>query len=276
MPYKHGHYFVGFVLLVIFVGFWASYFAPIGTVPLAFHVHAFTSMSWLLLLIVQHISIHRRANSFHRQMGRANFVLFPLLILGFVMIIDVSARRYVAQETPSIMHNGPSFGIGMVIAIAAYLTLYYQALKNRRNVKLHAGYMLATPLILFESPFGRVMGQYFPWVNVIGSEEIHAVQDLIAISDAMAIALAMTLYFMDRRHGAPWLIASCFMGLQAVVMWNAPYIPEFGAWFLAYSAVPLPIAMVVGVGAGVLAGWLGWRAGGRSNRRPAKATVSPA
>ena len=69
MPYKHGHYFVGAVLIVILGGFWASYFAPIGAVPLAFHVHAFTAMSWLLLLIVQHVSIHRRSNAFHKQMG---------------------------------------------------------------------------------------------------------------------------------------------------------------------------------------------------------------
>lgn len=40
MPYRHAHYFVGFVLLVIMVGFWASYFSVVKAVPLAFHVHA--------------------------------------------------------------------------------------------------------------------------------------------------------------------------------------------------------------------------------------------
>ena len=275
MPYKHGHYFVGAVLIVILGGFWASYFAPIGAVPLAFHVHAFTAMSWLLLLIVQHVSIHRRSNAFHKQMGKANFVLFPLLILGFIMIIDVSARRYAAQQSPFIMHNGPAFGIGMGIAITAYLTLYYQALKNRRNVKLHAGFMLATPLILFESPFGRLMDQFFPWMNFIGSEGPQVVQDQIAISDGLAILFAMTLYFMDRKHGAPWLIASCFMGLQAVVMWFAPGVPLLGKLFLAYSAIPLPVAIMAGLAAGVLAGWLGWRAGGQT-RIPVKTASAPA
>ena len=275
MPYKHGHYFVGAVLIVILGGFWASYFAPIGTVPLAFHVHAFTAMSWLLLLIVQHVSIHRRSNAFHKQMGKANFVLFPLLILGFTMIIDVSAQRYAAQKGAFIMHNGPAFGIGMAIAIAAYLTLYYQALKNRRNVKLHAGYMLATPLILFESPFSRLMDQFFPWMNIIGSEGPQVVQDQIAISDGLAILFAMTLYFMDRKHGAPWLIASCFMGLQAVVMWFAPGVPLLGTLFLAYSAIPLPVAMLAGLAAGAGAGWLGWRAGGQT-RVPVKTASATA
>ena len=274
MPYRHAHYFVGFVLVTILIGFWASYWSAIDQVPLAFHVHAISSSAWLMLLIVQSLAIHRRANAFHKQMGRASFALFPFLILGFVMIIDVSAQRYATAEGAFILHNGPSFGVGMVIAITAYLTLFYHALKQRRNVKLHAGYMLATPLILFESPFSRVMGDFLPWMNVIGSEGPQAVQDTIAISDGLAIAFAMTLYFMDRKHGAPWLVASCFMGLQAMVMWNAPFVPALGPLFNAYAQIPLAVTAAAGIAAGALAGWLGWRAGGSGGVR--KAAAAPA
>ena len=80
---------------------------------------------------------------------------------------------------------------------------------------------------------------------------------------------------MDRKHGAPWLIASCFMGLQAVVMWFAPGVPLLGTLFLAYSAIPLPVAMLAGLAAGVLAGWLGWRAGGQT-RISVKTASAPA
>lgn len=273
MPYRHAHYFVGFVLTVILAGFWASYWSTISNVPIAFHMHAISSSSWLLLLIIQSVAIHRRANAFHKQMGRASFLLFPFLILGFVMIIDVSAKRYVAAESPFIMHNGPSFGIGMVIAITAYLTLYYQALKTRRNVKLHAGYMLATPLILFESPFSRVMDSYLPWMNFISSEGPQQVQDTIVISDAMAVIFALGLYFMDRKHGAPWLVAAGFMSLQAVVMWHAPYVPELGPMFIAYAQIPLAVTMLGGVAAGTLAAWLGWRAG-KMVKRPAAGSMA--
>jgi hypothetical protein len=189
-----------------------------------------------------------------------------------VLIIDVSARRYANGESPFILHNGPSFGIGMVIAIAAYLTLYYQALKTRRNVKLHAGYMLATPLILFESPFSRVMEQFLPWMNFIGSEGPQGVQDTIAISDGLGIIFAMALYFMDRKHGAPWLTAAAFMGLQAIVMWFAPFVRELGVLFRAYAQIPLVLTASTGIAAGILAGWLGWRAGSvRKRHVPAAA-----
>ena len=272
MPYKYGHYYVGFVLAVILGGFWASYFRIIGGVPLAFHVHAFSATSWLLLLILQSIAIYQRHNAFHKLAGLASFGLFPILIAGFVMIINVSAARYAAQENPFIMLLGPSFGIGMIIAIAAYLTLFYNALRYRKNIRLHAGYMLATPLILFESPFSRLMDQAFPWMNFIGSEGPMAVLDTIAISDGLAILFAMTLYFMDRKNGAPWLVASVFMATQAVVMWFAPSIPLLNTLFLMYAMLSPEFTLLIGVLAGILVGYFGWQRGGGRKSSPVQAS----
>ncbi len=269
MPYRHAHYFVGFVLLVIMAGFWASYFGAAETIPLAFHVHAISAITWLALLIAQHLTIHRRAAAVHRQMGRASFVLFPFLILGFMMIVNVSAARYVAPDSGAdIRLLGPSFGIGMGVAIAAYLTLFYLALKHRHKLKLHAGYMLATPLILFESPFSRVIGDYLPWMNVIGSEGPRQVLDTIVISDGLAIIFALALWARNRKHGAPWLVAAGFMGLQAAAMWFAPDVPMIGSAFAAYAAVPPGVTLALGVLAGAAITWLGWEAGKLPTRRP--------
>lgn len=261
MPYRQAPYLVGFVLLVILAGFWASYFAPLGTaMPLAFHVHAITAMTWLAFLIVQSVAIQRRMNALHRQIGLASFALFPLLIVGLTMIINLSAQRYATNESPFIAFAGPSFAIGMAIAIAAYLVLFYQALRHRRTVKLHAGYMLATPLILFESPFSRVMDAFLPWLNVIGSEGPQGLFDTILVSDSMATIFALVLYFRDPKHGAPWLVAAGFMMLQGVVMWITPGNETLGAMLRAYASVPEPITLLVAAAVGAAICWLGWRA----------------
>ncbi|MFO6446545.1 hypothetical protein ACLBKU_05305 [Erythrobacter sp. NE805] len=252
---------MGFVLLVIMAGFWASYFGAERPVPLAFHVHAISAMTWLALLIGQHLTIQRRAHALHSQMGRASFVLFPFLILGFVMIINVTAANFARGDDPFADRLGPAFGIGMGIAIAAYLTLFYLALRNRRNVRLHAGYMLATPLILFESPFSRVMGEYLPWMNVIGSPFPQAILDTIALSDILACLFALTLFAMNRKYGAPWLVATGFMLLQAAAMWFAPSIPAVRTAFGVYATIPPVNMMVIGVAAGAATAWAGWQAG---------------
>lgn len=267
MPYKYGHYFVGLVLLVTVTGFWASYFTVGGQIPLAFHVHALTATTWLLLLIGQSLSIHHRRNALHKRIGKASFLMFPLLITGFMMIINVSAARFAAKESPFIAALGPAFGIGMIIAIAAYLTLYYLALRNRRSIKLHAGFMLATPLILFESPFSRLMAGLFPWMNVIGSEGPRGLLDTIVVSNTLVAVFAMTLYFMDRRNGAPWLIATFFVLLQSAVMWFAPDMPGLDRWFAAYAQLPPAMTVALGALAGVAVTYAGWT-GGRPPVRP--------
>ena len=268
MPYRHAHFFLIGVFLVILIGFWGSYFARIGQpVPLAFHVHAISSLAWVGLLIAQHVAIHRRANALHKQMGLASFALFPLLMLGFMMIINFSAEGYAGQQSDFIMHVGPSFGIGMVISNAAYLALFYLAMKHRRSIKLHAGYMLATPMILFESPFGRIMERFLPWMNVIGSEGPQAVLDAIVISNLMMVALALVLYLRDRKHGAPWLVAIFFLVLQSIVMWYAPFVEALGPAFSAYAALPQLVTLSLGLAMGVAAGWLGWQAGKPPERR---------
>lgn len=273
MPYRYAPYFVGFVLLLVLVGFWASYWAPIGEVPLAFHVHAATSITWLALLIIQQLTIQRRQNTLHKQLGQASLWLFPFLMLGFVMIIDVAARKYAAASSPSALQNGPSFAIGTVIAMAAYSTLFYLALKNRRNIRLHAGYMLASPIILFESPFSRVLPDYTPWLNFIGSQGPQEVQDTILIPDLMATVFALTLYAMNRKHGAPWLLAACFTSFQGVVMWFTPFATQPGPWLGAYAQIPLTVTASAGIALGALAAWSGWRAGGPASRPDAPATA---
>jgi hypothetical protein len=80
----------------------------------------------------------------------------------------------------------------MIVSNAAYLTLFYLAMKHRRNVKLHAGFMLATPMILFESPFSRVTDVLFPVWNVIASEGPHSILDGNVLADGIAVAFAMT------------------------------------------------------------------------------------
>lgn len=271
MPYRYGHYYVGFVLAVTLAGFWASYFTLAGPMPLAFHTHAITALAWLAFLVIQSVAIHRRHNALHRTMGQASFVLFPLLMVGFVAIINLSASRYLTRESDFIMVAGPGFGIGMVIALAAYLVLFYLALKHRHKVKLHAGYLLATPLILFESPFSRVIERFFPWMNVIGSEGPRAVMDVILISDVLVAIFALALYLRDRRNGAPWLVTIFFVLLQAVVMWFSPDMAFLGPMFEAYGRIPQGITLAAGALAGIAVTYLGWMAGLRPRAKPVAA-----
>ena len=259
VPYRYANYFVAAVFVVIVAGFWGSYFVPIAEVPTAFHVHAFTATSWVLLLLFQNWSIRARRRDLHKIGGILSLVLFPFLIVGFVMIINVSAASYAADEHPVDRFLTPSFALSMLFAIVAYLVLYYLALKNRNNVKLHAGYMLTTPLVLFESPFSRIMLDHFPFLIFTNSDYPQIILDSIVISMAMAIAFALIMYLRDRRWGVPFLVAAGLMFLQAISMYVGTSIQWVRQGFGAYAAIPDTVTIITGFVLGAAISWLGWQ-----------------
>jgi hypothetical protein len=50
MPYRHAHFYVLFVLVVIGLGSWPSYFSTMGQVPWQFHAHGAASSLWVILV----------------------------------------------------------------------------------------------------------------------------------------------------------------------------------------------------------------------------------
>lgn len=260
MPFKWSVPYVLFFIAVTFLGFWQSYFSALARVPLAFHVHALTALVWLGLLLIQSWSIHQGRRGLHKIVGKASFVAFPLLILGLVMIMNRVAGFYL-DDVNNAASVEPSVGAITVVAIAAYLVLYAMALRHRRNPKLHGGYMLATPLILFESPAGRATSQLFNWPQFADRTPIQEFGDFIAVLDAFAIALAIVLYFADRKHGAPWLIAAGFLIVQSLVAYYPDLIPGFRMFFAAYAQWPASATLTGALLAGVLAAGVGWIGG---------------
>ena len=259
MPYRFARYFVGLTLIVIIIGFWESYFVPVAEVPRAFHVHAFTALSWVSLLLFQDWAIRSRRTGLHKIGGTLSLFLFPFLIVGFVMIINVSAASYIANESAKARFLTPSFGLSMLFAILAYLTVFYLALKHRRRVRLHAGYMLTTPLILFESPFSRIMLSYMPFLVFTTSEFPQRILDAIVISMTFSIAFALFLYLRDRKSGIPFLVAASFMCVQAICMYFGTSIEWVRQAFEAYAQIPEELTILLGFSSGAAVSWFGWR-----------------
>ena len=168
MPYRNAPYYVLAVIAVIVAGFWPSYFGVWGNVPWQFHAHGIAASIWVLMVLAQSLTIHKAQLPLHRAVGKASLLLFPFLIGGLAAIIDLTGKGFVSGDGLSRQIYGGQFLVGLALAIAAYVVLYYRALKFRRKVWLHSGYMLATPLILFESPFSRLMAGFVPGLTSAG------------------------------------------------------------------------------------------------------------
>lgn len=258
MPYPRAHYFIALVLLATIVAFWPSYFGDLGDAPLAFHVHGITATAWVVLVAFQSWSIHSRRNALHRTSGLASLIIFPLLIGSLVMIANVSAARYV-EGGPYNDLLAPVFGWATAPALVAYLVLFAQALRHRRQVYLHAGYMLGTVFFLWEPAAARLLVGFFPPMAIDGPADFHKVADAIALGTAMPLLLAIYLYLRDRKVGMPFLLVAVFLAAQVGGIY---LIAETGVWrqfFGWYATLPATITVGSGVLLGTLAAWYGWR-----------------
>ena len=275
MPYPRAHYYVLIVIAVIGVGFWPSYFAPWSSVPWQFHAHGIAASLWVIMVAAQSWTAHHRQLVLHRAVGKSSLLLFPFLIGGLTAIIDVTAKGYVAGADPVRQMFGGSFLIGLALAIAAYVVVYYRALKYRRMMWLHAGYMLTTPLILFESPFGRILNGFMPGLAIRGPGDLGLIMPAIMWSMALELAVVALIWLKYRERAAPFLVAGLFILAQMLCMGLMTDVAWLKALLGAIGQLPSPVVVLSGFALGALTSWAGWKAGQRP-ARPAEAAPQPA
>jgi hypothetical protein len=276
MPYRNARYFMFVVIAVILGGFWPSYFAVWTNVPWQFHAHGVAASIWVTMVTAQTWTAHNKSQlALHRTVGRTSLFLFPFLIAGLAAILDRSAKGFVSGDGPVRIMFGPTFMIGIAVTIAAYVTLYYRALKYRRKVWVHAGYMLSTPLILFESPFSRLLAMFMPGLTVRGPADFGRIIPGILWSMALELVVVAVIWLRFRDKAKPFLVAGAFIVAQMIAMGLLGKLAVLRP--LEYFVGNLPDAVIVATGfaIGALTSWAGWQAG-KQPTVPVGAVAQPA
>ena len=272
MPYPRAHYYVLIVIAVIAVGFWPSYFGNWNAAPWQFHAHGIAASIWVIMVAAQSWTAHHKQLDFHRAVGKSSLFLFPFLIGGLAAIIDVTAKGYLAGDDPVRPMFGGSFLIGLLIAIAAYVLVYYRALKFRRKVWIHSGYLLTTPLILFESPFSRILGAFMPGLQVRGPDDFHLIIATIMWAMALELLVIGLIWLKYRAKATPFLVAGGFIVAQMVTMGLMTEVQVLKDLLGALGHVPSAAVVAAGFAIGAVTSWAGWQAGKRpgvpANRAP--------
>jgi len=263
MPYPRAYLYMFGVIAVIVVGFWPSYFAVAGNVPWQFHAHGVAASCWVALVTAQSWTAHRKPQlPLHRAVGMASLFLFPFLIAGLAAIITRQAQNWVEGEPLHLLY-GPGFLIGTLVAMAAYVTVYYRALKYRRKVWVHAGYMLSTPLILFESPFSRAAAFVFPPFQVKGPADFPHVMASIEWSCAIELAIIAIIWWRVGERARPFLVTAGFIAVEMLAMGLASRFDVLKQFDTFIGHVPAMTIVLMGFAIGAATSWAGWQAGKR-------------
>jgi hypothetical protein len=178
-------------------------------------------------------------------------------------IIDVTASNFAAGRGPVTMMFGGSFLLGLLVAVAAYVLLYYRALKYRRKVWLHSGYMLGTPLILWESPFSRLLNGFVPGLTIRGPEEVHRILPSIEWAMATALLFCIIVRWRVGERAHPFTVTGVLIAIEMVAMGFLGDLAMVSSALVLVGNLPSSTLVMTGVAIGAATSWAGWQAGKR-------------
>lgn len=226
--YSSAPYWFAGLLVLSFLGFWPSYFSPSASrATFPQHFHAVAMLIWVLMLIVQPWLIRARRRDIHRLVGRFSFVLAPVVVVSaFYVVLDNLAK--LPQPYPPI---GLSF-FWLGLASAVYFASFYGlAIINRRDMQLHARYMVSTALVFIVPGLGRLLTRTgeatgLEWLN-------------FQLALWFSVAVGVVMIFREMRKGRvrrPWVAATISWGLVVVGFYLMPRFEWFSAfadWYLS-------------------------------------------
>jgi hypothetical protein len=267
MPFRHAHWYVLSLFPLAALAFWPQYLSKFSSAGLEYHAHGLTASLWLAMLALQSWSIHHGARAFHRSAGLASLTLFPLFLAGGAGIFIGMGQRYIEAASPFYTMYAPRLAWLDVVGVGGIAFFYFQAMKWRRKVHVHAGYLLATAIFLMPPILGR-LSPLLPGLSISGPADFGKLMIGFQMGNAITALVALAIGLRS-RHGQPFYIAAALHVLAAVLFQTVGGWPAWESLYARTAEIPLiPFVVAAGV-AGVAIGWAGWTAG----RRPVRQAI---
>jgi hypothetical protein len=206
------------------LAFWPLYLSkPFGDADRYTHLHAVTGTLWLLVLIVQPLTIHKYRYALHRTIGFVSYFLAPLF---FVAGILLSNHRLRSMDEAAFAAEGFShflpFYASLIFAAAYCLGVLY-----RKLPEAHGRFMLLTAIPLIDPVLGRILFFYFP------SLPHPLMYQGVGFSLGTILAAVMVFSYKGERSAKRSLIAYFVLLVVLEIGWFT--LAQTGAWLSVVS-----------------------------------------
>ena len=150
-------YFFIFLLLISVAGFYKTYlvkFPNFDGFTWAHHFHGVVMLTWVLILIVQPVFIRTKNFRLHSLVGKASYVVFPLLVLSIFLVTrasyfsnikaagEVEALAGMASGIPDMFYISMLYGLG----------IYY-----KKKTSFHLRFFACIGLMILGPGLGRFL-----------------------------------------------------------------------------------------------------------------------
>lgn len=180
LQHNIGYLFIG-VWISALIGFHKTYtifFPSFKGFRWEQHFHGLMLMSWFAMLIVQPFLIKYGKRKAHRTLGKAGYILAPMVCYSIFLVTRIVYYREIATRPENSVLAQLSLDIPTIFIFGLFFTL---AMVNRRKPDVHMRYMIGTSLLMIGPGLGRALiifgGIPFPLtVNIV-----YTVSEIIAI-----------------------------------------------------------------------------------------------
>ncbi|WP_445732473.1 hypothetical protein [Mariniflexile sp.] len=205
------------VLIITITGFFSSLTNKFHELSIYHHIHGISATLWLITVIVQP-ALYRFDNlKLHRIIGRFSVVLALSVVIGGLIMMKVMMQKKRKYGTVDIEYYIGIFDAAMLIPFILFFIL---GLKFRKNIQLHARYMISTAIFPLVAPTSRMLPSFG-----ISSWEGFMTGSLI-INEVIFIALIIN----DRINGKfrlPYLLA---LLLTLAFHISSYFVPQMQFW----------------------------------------------
>ena len=228
--YKNAFYWFVGLLVILIVGFWESYFSKLPNAGhITHHAHGIVMLSWVSLLIVQSWLIRNRRNANHRAIGKISFVLAPAVVVTALLVnffFQASAEDPLAPLIQRIYWFG-------YFSAALFAIMYGLAIRNRRQVQLHARYMVGTALVFVVPGLFRLILNYVEPLGIWTPDFFQTTW--------VPFLIGVWLLFSDWRNKQDVRPYATLSGLWIANFFQWWLLPSWGWWstFSAWSATAI-------------------------------------
>ncbi|WP_026375794.1 hypothetical protein [Aestuariibacter salexigens] len=223
--YRNAVYYFIALLVILVVGFWPSYYSKFfGEVTFGQHFHGITMTLWCVLLITQAWLMRTKRNKQHKMLGKTVYVLGPLVSIAAIYVtFDFIAK--VPQPHSKGVLAIHWFGIFLA---ASFTWMFIQAIRHRKNARLHASYMICSSMIFLIPGLGRAVR------DIAGSIGLTAPPFAVIMSIPLVIAVVLLWRIPAQRQlKAPFMVFAIAWGSNIFLFLTLPYAQwwvDFTAW----------------------------------------------
>lgn len=195
--YKNIAYFFLIIFVIVFVGFFKSYFGLLpnsNEVDATMHFHGIILTIWFGLLIIQPILIRKKQIHLHRLIGNFSYILVPVIIYSMVLI---TKHMYIREGSTTITEKERLADLFLPISqMIVFTILYVLAMTNNRKTPLHLRYIIACSLVLLAPGLERIPIYWF------GQPEQQSTLFAFIITDLILIGLLLYDRKNSKKHNA--------------------------------------------------------------------------